>query len=252
MVNIILVGACGKMGRVISSLVNDREDCKIVAGVDKITEKYDDFPIYDDIENVTESADVIVDFSHPSALEGILKYACEKKTAAVIATTGMDEAHVKMINEAAKTTAVFFTYNMSLGVNLLAELAQKAVAVLGSGFDIEIVEAHHNQKIDAPSGTALMLADAIVDASDEDYYYEYDRHSKRQKRNPKEIGIHAIRGGNIVGEHSIIFAGHDEIVTLSHSARSKEVFAVGAVNAAVFLKDKSAGLYNMSDLVAEK
>lgn len=254
MTNIILNGACGKMGRVIANLVSTRDDCKIVAGVDKMAEKYSDFEVYGSVFDVTEKADVIIDFSHPSALDDVLKFAVDNKIAAVIATTGMDEEHIAMINKAAEKTAVFFTYNMSLGINLLAELAKKASYVLGDSFDIEIVEAHHNQKVDAPSGTALMLADAVEEPmknTSEPYYYEFDRHSKRQKRNKREIGIHSIRGGNIVGEHQVIFAGHDEIITLSHSARSKEVFAVGAINAAVFLNGKSAGLYNMSDLVKD-
>lgn len=254
MTNIILNGACGKMGRVIAGLVESRDDCKIVAGVDKAAVKYADFEVYTSVFDVTEKADVIIDFSHPSALSDVLKFAVDNKIAAVIATTGLDEEHINMVNKAAEKTAVFFTYNMSLGVNLLAELAKKASYVLGDSFDIEIVEAHHNQKLDAPSGTALMLADAVEEPmknTAEPYYYEFDRHSKRQKRNKREIGIHSIRGGNIVGEHQIIFAGHDEIITLSHSARSKEVFAVGAINAAVFLSGKTAGLYNMSDLVKE-
>ncbi len=255
MTNIILNGACGKMGRVIANIVADRDDCKIVAGVDKAPQTYADFPVYDDISKVTEQTDTVIDFSHPSALSDVLGYCCDNGIGAVIATTGLDEEHIKMVNDAAKKTAVFFTYNMSIGVNLLASLAKKASEVLGDDFDIEIIEAHHNQKIDAPSGTALMLADAVEERrlnTDEPYYFEYDRHSKRQKRNKREIGIHAIRGGNIVGEHTVMFAGRDEVITLSHSARSKEVFAVGAVNAAVFLCQKSAGLYNMSDLVAEK
>lgn len=255
MTRIILNGACGKMGRVIANIVSSRDDCEIVAGVDKITEKYDNFEIYDNIAKVDKTADVIIDFSHPSALNDVLTYASEKRIGAVIATTGLDENHVKMINDAALKTSVFFTYNMSLGVNLLAELAKKAAAVLGEDFDIEIIEAHHNQKIDAPSGTALMLADAIeedVAGTDKAHYYEFDRHSKRAKRNKREIGIHAIRGGNIVGEHTVMFAGRDEIISLSHSARSKEVFAVGSVNAAIFIAGKSAGLYNMSDLVDNK
>lgn len=252
MTDIILNGACGKMGRVIAALCAGREDCQIVAGVDIAAESYGSFPIYRSIFDVTEKADVIIDFSHPSALADVLKYAADNHLGAVIATTGLDKEHIAMVNAAAEKTAVFFTYNMSLGVNLLAELAKKASALLGADFDIEIVEAHHNQKIDAPSGTALMLADAVSEPmadSGSPYYYEFDRHSKRAKRDGREIGIHAIRGGNIVGEHSVIFAGHDEIITLSHSARSKEVFAVGAVNAAIFLGSKPAGLYNMSDLV---
>ena len=155
----------------------------------------------------------------------------------------------RQISDASKKIPVFFTYNMSMGVNLLANLAKKAVEVLGNDFDIEIVEKHHNQKIDAPSGTALMLADAMCEEIDQPMKYEYDRHSKREKRTKNEIGIHAVRGGTIVGEHEIIFAGRDEIITLSHSARSKEIFAVGAVNAAVYMNGKGAGLYDMKELI---
>ncbi|MGN0521901.1 MAG: 4-hydroxy-tetrahydrodipicolinate reductase, partial [Eubacterium sp.] len=164
-------------------------------------------------------------------------------------TTGFTDEMKKVIEKASEKTGVFFTYNMSIGINLLASLAQKATAILGSDFDIEIVEKHHNQKIDAPSGTALMLADAICEVTPTPMKYEYDRHSKREKRTKNEIGLHAIRGGTIVGEHEIIFAGRDEIITLSHSARSKEVFAVGAVNAAVFMKGKPAGMYDMKELI---
>lgn len=252
MTKIFLVGACGKMGRVIAECVSTRNDCTVVGGVDVVCEKYSDFPIYSSFSQVSEKPDVIIDFSHPSALKDTLDYALTNKVPAVIATTGLDEQHIELVNEAAKKVPVFFTYNMSLGVNLLAELAKMATKVLANDFDIEIVEAHHNQKIDAPSGTAIMLADAINETLDNEYEYEYDRHSKREKRPKKEIGMHAIRGGTIVGEHEIIFAGRDEIVKLSHSARSKEIFAVGAINAAIYLKEQQNGIYSMSDLLANK
>lgn len=250
--DILLIGACGHMGRVIADCVLKRNDCKIIAGVDPLSEQYSDFPVYSSCNDVKENPDVIIDFSHPSALEEILNYSVKNNVPVVIATTGMDEKHIEMINKATESVPVFFTYNMSLGVNLLAELAKKAASVLSNDFDIEIVEAHHNQKLDAPSGTAIMLADAINETLDNEYSYEYDRHSKRAKRPKKEIGMHAIRGGTIVGEHEIIFAGRDEIVKLSHSARSKEIFAVGAVNAAIFLKNQNKGIYNMSDLLSDK
>ena len=248
MVRMILCGANGKMGKVIQSVVAARNDCEIVAGVDINTES-SLFPVYATIGEVKEEADVIVDFTNPILLNDLLAFAVNKAMPVVIATTGYDESQKKQIEEASKKTPVFFTYNMSLGINLLANLAKKAVSVLGDGFDIEIVEKHHNQKIDAPSGTALMLADAICGELDQPMKYEYDRHAKREKRTKNEIGMHAIRGGTIVGEHEIIFAGRDEIITLSHSARSKEVFAVGAVNAAVFMKGKQPGMYDMSGLV---
>lgn len=248
MTRIILCGANGKMGRVIQSVVNARDDCEIVAGVDLNTNS-SDFPIYADFKEVKEQVDVIIDFSNPALLDSILAFSTEKNIPAVIATTGYDDKQKKQIEAAAENTAVFFTYNMSMGINLLANLAKKAAQVLGDDFDIEIVEKHHNQKIDAPSGTALMLADAVSEEFDKPMKYEYDRHSKREKRSKNEIGMHSVRGGTIVGEHEIIFAGRDEIITLSHSARSKEIFAVGAVNAAVFMNGKTKGVYSMKDMI---
>ena len=249
MTRIILTGCCGKMGGVIQNIVANRDDATIVAGVDKYNNNKTDFPVYESISDVKEEADVVIDFSNPSLLDSLLKYGKSTKTALVIATTGYDDCQKKKIADASKECPVFFTYNYSLGINLLASLAKKAAALLGDEFDIEIVEQHHNQKIDAPSGTALMLADAINEELDNRMKYEYDRHSKREKRTKNEIGMHSIRGGTIVGEHEIIFAGRDEIITLSHSARSKEVFAVGAVNAAVFMADKEAGMYDMGELI---
>ncbi|MBO5495398.1 MAG: 4-hydroxy-tetrahydrodipicolinate reductase [Eubacterium sp.] len=250
MTKIIITGANGKMGKVVKSVIDGRDDCKIVAGVDIYGDSAD-FPVYRSISDVKENADVVIDFSNPSLLDELLAYGKENKTALIIATTGYDEEQKKKIEQASKDSAIFFTYNMSLGINLLANLAKKATEVLGSSFDIEIIEKHHNQKIDAPSGTALMLADAICEVTSEPMKYEYDRHSKREKRTANEIGLHSVRGGTIVGEHEIIFAGRDEIITLSHSARSKEIFAVGAVNAAVFMKGKDAGLYDMSKLIGD-
>lgn len=249
MTRIILTGCCGKMGHVIQSIVSSRNDCEIVAGVDVYDSKDCDFPVYSSINEIEQEADVIIDFSNPSLLDSILEYGKSTNTSLVIATTGYDDCQKKQIELASKECAIFFTYNYSMGVNLLASLAKKAVEVLGDGFDIEIIEKHHNQKIDAPSGTALMLADAINEEVDNRMKYEYDRHSKREKRTKNEIGIHAVRGGTIVGEHEIIFAGRDEIITLSHSARSKEIFAVGAVNAAVFMTGKEHGMYDMSQLI---
>jgi 4-hydroxy-tetrahydrodipicolinate reductase len=248
MTKIILCGANGKMGHVIQSVVNGRDDCKIVAGVDINTESTG-FPVHSTFGEIKETADVIIDFSNPALLDSMLAFSEDKKIPVVIATTGYDDKQKKQIEKASEKCAVFFTYNMSMGINLLANLAKKATEVLGSDFDIEIVEKHHNQKIDAPSGTALMLADAICEEIDEPVKYEYDRHSKREKRTKNEIGIHSVRGGTIVGEHEIIFAGRDEIITLSHSARSKEIFAVGAVNAAVFMSGKDSGMYSMKDLI---
>lgn len=249
MTRIIITGANGKMGNVLQSIIANREDCEIVAGVDLNTASNGAFPIYPSFSEVKEKADAVIDFSNPILLDDLLEYSKSTKTPLVIATTGYNDDQKAKITEASKTCPIFFTYNMSMGINLLANLAKKAVEILGNDFDIEIVEKHHNQKIDAPSGTALMLADAICEVTPQPMKYEYDRHSKREKRTKNEIGLHAVRGGTIVGEHEIIFAGRDEIITLSHSARSKEIFAVGAVNAAVYMCGKDAGMYDMKELI---
>ena len=252
MTRIVITGACGKMGRVINDIVNTRDDCEITAGIDIAGEQYAEFPVYKKLFDLPEKPDVIIDFSHPSLLDELLDYCKINNVPVVIATTGYTDEQIKQIKTAAGQIPVFFTFNMSLGINLLADLVKKATSVLADGFDIEIIEAHHNQKIDAPSGTAIMLANAVNEQLDESYPLEYDRHSKREKRPKKQIGMHSIRGGTIVGEHEVIFAGKDEIITLSHSARSKEVFAVGAVRAAVFMVGKKPGMYSMTDLVAEQ
>lgn len=251
MTNILLCGCTGKMGRVVTELAAKRDDCQVIAGVDLSTDANIGFPIFAAAAEFTGKADVIIDFSHPSALEPLLRYAVGSQTPAVIATTGLGQDQLDLIHTASDRIPVFFSANMSIGVSLITELAEKAARVLGGSFDIEIVEKHHNQKIDAPSGTALMLANAISAELEKAPDYEYDRHAKRAPRGKNEIGIHAVRGGTITGEHEIIFAGHDEIVTISHSARSKQIFAAGAVNAAVFIKTKPAGLYAMKDLVTE-
>ncbi|MBR4554410.1 MAG: 4-hydroxy-tetrahydrodipicolinate reductase [Ruminococcus sp.] len=248
MKNVVIVGACGKMGRVIAEIIEGRSDCQVIAGIDKL-DGGAAFPIFHSVNDLKEKPDVIIDFSHPSSLDDILGYAQANGTAVVIGSTGYSQEQIAQIHKASGQIPIFFTFNMSLGINLMAELAKKAVAVLGGQFDIEIVEKHHNQKLDAPSGTALMLADAINAELDKPYTYVYDRHSVRAKRSKTEIGMHSIRGGTIVGEHEIIFAGRDEVITLKHEAHSKSVFAVGAVNAAVFLSGKPAGLYSMSDML---
>lgn len=251
MTGIAISGACGKMGRVIARLCKEREDCTVVAGVDKLGDVYDDFPVYKSVFDMTEKPDVIIDFSHPSALDDLLSYCKINGTPVVLATTGYTDEERARITSASAEIPVFFTFNMSLGINLLVELARKAAQILGDEFDIEIVEKHHNQKKDAPSGTAIMIAEAINEELDNTKHFVYDRHSVRKPREKSEIGMHAVRGGTIVGEHDVIFAGHDEVITLSHSAQSREVFAAGAVNAAVFLSGKPAGLYAMSDLIKE-
>ena len=248
---ICISGASGKMGHAVAAAVSDRENCIVSAGIDLRTEQYADFPIYEKFTSLTEKPDVIIDFSHPAVLNDLLQYSLVNGVPCVLAATGYTDEQIAQIQKASASIPIFFSFNMSLGINLLAQLARKATAVLGNQFDIEIVEKHHNQKIDAPSGTALMLAGVINESLDNQYHYVYDRHSKRQKREKTEIGLHAVRGGTIVGEHDIIFAGHDEVITLSHSAASKEVFAVGAVNAAVFLKEQKAGMYDMSALMKD-
>lgn len=252
MKSIILSGCCGKMGKAITACVESRDDCCIVAGIDilKGDENYPVFTSFNDIPDDIK-ADFIIDFSHPSLLNDLLNFAANRKLPTVIATTGLSDNQLEIINNTSKYIPIFFSANMSIGVSLVSELAKKAAKVIGDTFDIEIVEMHHNQKIDAPSGTALMLADSISEALEEKPFYEFDRHSKRAKRTKNEIGIHAVRGGTIVGEHEIIFAGPDEVIKISHSAYSKQLFSNGSVNAGMFLLNKEAGLYNMKDLVNE-
>ena len=248
MIKAILVGCCGKMGGNITNCANNDGQIKIVAGVDKINTGKD-YPVFSDFKDINVDADVIIDFSHISLLDGILNYAKQKNMPVVLATTGYSGEQIEKIKEFSKFIPIFFTFNMSIGVNLLCSLAQKASKILGGDFDIEIIEKHHNQKIDAPSGTAIMLANAINKEFGDSLNYEYDRHSKRNKRPKNEIGIHSVRGGTIVGEHDVIFAGRDEVITLSHQALSKEVFAVGALRAAKFLINKPSGLYDMNNIM---
>lgn len=250
MTNIILSGCSGKMGASIIACASSRTDCKISAGIDIVAPQNKDFEYAKSFGELKNGGDVIIDFSNPAVLDDMLAYACEKKIPCVICTTGYNEEQKAKIKEASKTIPVFYSGNMSLGINLIINLAKKAASVFGENFDIEIVEQHHNQKLDAPSGTALMIADAISEVRP-DSEYVYDRHAYRKKREKKEIGIHSIRGGNIVGEHEIIFAGTDEVLTISHSARSKAVFAAGALNAAVFISGKEPGMYDMSDLISD-
>ena len=251
MINIALVGANGKMGQVITRLVSQNDDIKISFGIDINTEKKSDYPVYSSFDEAGEECDVIIDFSHPSSLDATLKYALDNNKGAVIATTGLSSEQTSYIKTVSEKIPVFFSANMSLGVNLLIQLAKKATALLEDSFDIEIIEKHHNLKIDAPSGTALAIADAINETCSASNEYVYDRHSTRKKRSKNEIGIHSLRGGTIVGEHSVIYAGTDEIIELKHTATSKEIFAVGAIKAARFLNNKAPRLYSMDDLIAE-
>ena len=249
MVRVILSGCCGKMGAAVTKAIAERDDIQIVAGVDVMEGHTLPYPVFPAFNELPCEADVIVDFSNPAALTGILDYATEKKVPAVLCSTGYTDEQVKGIEAASEKVALFRSGNMSLGINLLSELAKTAAKVLGQSFDVEIVEAHHNLKLDAPSGTALMLEKAVEEGLDYTPELIYDRHSRSQKRDKKEIGMHSIRGGTIVGEHEIIFAGNDEIVKISHTALSKNVFAVGAVNAAVFMKNQTVGLFDMSDVI---
>lgn len=249
MKRIIMSGCNGKMGHYIAETVAKRDDCVIVAGFDINIAVKENFPVLSDPNQFDGKADVIIDFSNPAFITSLLKFAVSRKMPAVIATTGMSEDQKKEIEIAAKTIPIFYTANMSLGVNLLVNLAKKAACVLSDSFDTEIIEMHHNQKIDAPSGTALMIADGISSVLENKPEYIYERHSKHQKRTKNEIGIHSIRGGTIVGEHEVIFAGKDEVISLKHSANSKQIFATGAVNAALFLAEQKPGLYDMNNLL---
>ena len=250
MVKAIMHGCNGHMGRVITDIIKNTEGIELVAGIDKYTKVSNEYPVFENIGACDVEADVIIDFSNAAAADELLGYCVEKQVPVVLCTTGLSEEQLAKVEESAKKVAVLKSANMSLGINLLLKILQDATKVLSpAGYDIELVEKHHNQKIDAPSGTALMLADAMCKEINHPMKYEYDRHAKREKRTRDEIGIHAVRGGTIVGEHEIIFAGRDEIITLSHSARSKEIFAVGAVNAAVFMCGKDAGLYDMSQMI---
>jgi 4-hydroxy-tetrahydrodipicolinate reductase len=252
MVKIAISGANGHMGKVINSVISERNDCEAVAGIDVVTESCAGFPIVSSPSELPVKPDVIIDFSHPSALDKLLDYCLSTGTAVVIATTGYTDEQIASIKKAAEQIPVFFTFNMSLGINLLIKLAKTAAEILGDQFDVEILEKHHNRKLDAPSGTAIMIANSINETLDNRCNYVYDRHSQRKKRDKNEIGIHSVRGGTIVGEHDVIFAGRDEVITLSHHAASREVFAVGSVNAAVFISGKEPGLYDMAELIESK
>ena len=250
MTNIILCGCSGRMGEAISRLASTQNDVRIVAGVDVNNSSASDYPVYQSITEFPGKADVIIDFSHHRALPSLIEYAKLTSTPLIVCTTGHTEDELAIMKDASNEIAIFRSGNMSIGINLLAELCKKAASILGESFDVEIIEKHHNQKLDAPSGTALMLADAASEARQSSEYV-YDRHTERRPRSSDEIGIHSVRGGTIVGEHEVIFAGKDEVITISHSAASREIFAAGALRAATFMKDKKAGLYDMSALIAQ-
>ena len=251
MIKLIISGCNGKMGGVVTKIAAEDEIMETVAGFDINTDNANGYEVYDNPENYKERADVIIDFSHPLMFEKTIDYALKTKTPIVVATTGLDENQKKKMLDASKEIPVFFSANMSVGVNLIIELAQKAAKALEEKFDIEIIEKHHHRKIDAPSGTALAIADGINEALEAKKEYVYDRHSVRKKRSPSELGIHSIRGGTIVGEHEVIFAGEDEIIEIKHTAMSREIFAQGAITAAKYIFGKDAGLYDMKKLITD-
>ena len=251
MPKIVLSGCNGRMGRVITEICAAKPDMQIVAGFDLNTQALADYPVFAHPADYTGPCDVVIDFSNAALTEDLLAYCKARKLPVVICTTGHSPEQVAMIEAASKEIPVFRSGNMSVGINLMMDLLRKCASVLGADYNVEVVEAHHNQKLDAPSGTALMLADAVSESLPYEAAYVYDRHERREKRPPHEIGIHSIRGGTIVGEHSVLFCGREEVIEIKHSALSREVFATGAVQAAAFLAGKTApGLYNMSHVIA--
>lgn len=252
MTRVIMHGCNGKMGQMITQIIAQDSEIEIVAGIDISDHIKNTYPVFTDISKCDVAADVVIDFCAASAVDALLDFCVERQLPCVLCTTGLSEAQLAKVEEASKKVAVLKSANMSLGINMLFKLLKEAAGILApAGFDIEIVEKHHNLKVDAPSGTALALADAINEEFDNSYEYVYDRSQVRKKRDSKEIGISAVRGGTIVGDHDIIFAGNDEVITFSHRAYSKAVFAKGAVQAAKFLKGKSAGRYDMKDVILE-
>ena len=253
MTRVILNGCNGHMGRVLTDIISKDPEIEVACGIDPYTGVQNDYPVFTDIAICDVEADVVIDFSNAKAVDALLDY-CEKvNLPVVLCTTGLSDEQLARVDETSKKIAILRSANMSLGVNTILDLLKKATEVFApAGLDVEIVEKHHNQKLDAPSGTAIALADAINEAADGQYTYVYDRHDRRQKRDPKEIGISSVRGGSIVGEHDVIFAGLDEVITIQHTAYSKSIFANGAVSAAKFLAGKPAGMYGMPDVIAAK
>lgn len=250
MVKIIMHGCNGHMGQVISGIVEKDPDAEIVAGIDTADQGKNSYPVFTDIDACQVEADAIIDFSSAKATDKLLEYSAARQIPVVLCSTGLSQEQLAKVEETSRKVAVLKSANMSLGINTLLKLVQDAAKVLAAaGFDMEIVEKHHRLKLDAPSGTALALADSINEAMDNQYHYVYDRSQKREKRDDKEIGISAVRGGTIVGEHEIIFAGQDEVIEFKHTAYSKAIFGKGAVEAAKFLAGKPAGRYDMSDVI---
>ena len=244
---VIINGYSGTMGQVLTKCVADDEELELVAGISPKHHDVDGFNTYSSFADVKEDSDVVIDFSNPLALDGILEYCLKTKTPVVLATTGYNDEEMEKIHEAAKQIPVFLSFNMSLGVNILLKLVKEAAKNLAN-FDIEIIEKHHNKKVDSPSGTAVMIANAVKEIREQSEFI-YGRHGRTGKRQQNEVGIRAVRGGTIVGEHSAIFAGNDEILEINHSARSKNVFAEGAIAAAKYLVNQEPGFYNMDDML---
>lgn len=243
-------GCNGKMGQVITGIIKEDENAKIVAGIDVSDHIQNDYPVFSKISECNVEADVVIDFASVAAIDGLLDFCEEKKMPVVLCTTGLSQEQLDRVSKVSENTAILKSANMSLGINMLLKLLKEVTNILApAGYDIEIVEKHHNQKVDAPSGTALALADSINEALDNQYDYKYDRSQERKKREKKEIGLSAVRGGTIVGEHEIIFAGTDEVIEFKHTAYSKAIFAKGAVQAAKFLAGKGAGMYDMADVI---
>ena len=250
MTKIIMLGCNGRMGQMITDMVKQDDECTIVAGIDIVDNRDNGYPVYTKLADCDVEADAIIDFTSATDFESRMDYAVDKQIPIIECSTGLSEEQMDFLKKASEKVAVFKSANMSLGINLLMKLLKEAaVKLAGDGFDVEIVEKHHNQKLDAPSGTALALADSINEAMDDRYEYIYDRSQVRQKRDKKELGISAVRGGTIVGEHEVIFAGTDEVITFKHTAYSRAVFAKGSITAAKYLKGKAAGLYDMSDVL---
>lgn len=250
MIRVIMHGCNGKMGQVISGLLANDTEAQLVAGVDAWDDGHNPYPVFKNINDCDVEADCLIDFSAAAAVDNMLDYCVEKQLPCVLCTTGLSPEQLARVEEAATKVAILKSANMSLGINLLLKLLKDAAGILApAGFDMEIVEKHHNLKVDAPSGTALALADSINEEFNNEYTYVYDRSARREKRPEKEIGISAVRGGTIVGDHDVIFAGTDEVITFSHTAYSKAIFGKGAVSAAKFLAGKPAGKYDMSNVI---
>ncbi len=251
MVRILLHGCCGRMGHMITDIASKDERVRIEAGVDAFGSQYSTYPVYRTLDEVKEEADVVVDFSTASAVDGVLAYCVKKELPLVLCTTGLSPEQIANLDTVSESIPVLRSANMSVGINLIMSILKEAAPKLAqAGFDIEIVEKHHRQKLDAPSGTAIALAESINEGLAEPYEFVYDRSTRREKRPAKEIGISAVRGGTIVGDHDVLFAGEDEVITFSHRAYSRAVFAKGAIESAKFLAGKKPGMYTMQDVFA--